>query len=338
MAITGVTELIYGVDDLAPATKFFADFGLPLVEQTDELTRFELREGSSVELRLAGDPALPLSVLRGNGPRLVVWGVDSVAALEDIASALRSAGRPAQLLPDGTLRVADPAGIPIGFRATQRKPVVLDPGQVNAPGAIARWNQHRKWYRRAQPAVLAHVVFSVPDIDAALDFYVRTLSFRVSDISRGLGVFLRADGRSDHHNLFFMKDEQGGVAFHHASFEVENIDEAMVGANYMQRRGWSSAFGIGRHRLSSAVFYFMSNPAGGQAEYLADSDHLTDEWKPRIWDPKFGTFQWANQLHPLLAQEPEWNVRVLEEPLPSFSELVGERFEDMLSDAAVEVS
>ena len=69
------------------------------------------------------------------------------------------------------------------------------------------------------------------------------------------------------------------------------------------------------------MFYYISNPAGGQSEYSADTHYLTDEWKPRLWAPAFGNFHWVGTIPNALREAPEWKVRVLEEPIPPFSQL-----------------
>ena len=217
------------------------------------------------------------------------------------------------------MHTLDDQGIPIGFRVFDRKPVDSKPLMENSPGKIVRWNQHRAWYRRAQPKIMHHCVFGVPDIDKAVTFYTKRLGFRITDISRGLGVFMRCDGRNDHHNLFFLRSD--APAWHHVSFGVDSIDEVMTGADHMQRCGWTSDVGIGRHRISSTLFYYVKNPAGGQSEYSADTDYLTDDWKPRLWEPKFGNFHWVGTVPEMLKTEPEWDVRILEEPIPPFSKL-----------------
>jgi len=40
MSIVGVERVVYGVDDLEKCTKFYKDFGLPLVEETPEGSEF----------------------------------------------------------------------------------------------------------------------------------------------------------------------------------------------------------------------------------------------------------------------------------------------------------
>jgi catechol 2,3-dioxygenase-like lactoylglutathione lyase family enzyme len=318
MSILGVQTIAYGVDDLDACTKFYDDFGVPLAGRDERGADFELPEGSRILLRRADDPSLPPRFADGPGAREVIWGVDSPASLEEIGREL-ARDRDLARAADGTLRTRDDLGIPIGFRVWARVPPAKDTAPENGLGDIRRWNAHRKWYERARPKLIHHVVFGTPDIDAGVAFYTRRLGFRISDVSRGLGVFMRCDGRNDHHNLFLLKMPKLG--WNHASFGVENIDELMTGANHMQRCGWPSDVGIGRHRISSTLFYYMPNPAGGRSEYSADTDYLTDEWQPRLWEPMFGNWHWVGKIPDAFRTAPAWDVRVLEQPIPAFSEL-----------------
>jgi hypothetical protein len=65
----------------------------------------------------------------------------------------------------------------------------------------------------------------------------------------------------------------------------------------------------------------MPNPAGGRSEYSADTDYLTDEWRPRLWEPMFGNWHWVGKVPDAFRNAPAWDVRVLEEPIPPFSAL-----------------
>lgn len=318
MAILGIQSLVYGVDDLERCRRFFEDFGLPLSRCDAKGCDFELQEGSRVLLRRRDDPALPGAYGAEPGVREVIWGTDSEATLQTVAENL-VADRPVRRDPEGTLHTVDDCGIAIGFRVFRRSAPSADAALENGLGEVRRWNRHRKWYRRAVPKVIHHVVFGVPDVDAGVAFYTGRLGFRITDVSRGLGVFMRCDGRHDHHNLFFLRMPQ--LTFNHVSFGVENIDELMTGANHMQRCGWASDIGLGRHRISSTLFYYMPSPAGGRAEYSADTDHLTDEWKPRLWEPRFGNFHWVGSLPENLRTEVPWDARELEEPIAPFSQL-----------------
>jgi catechol 2,3-dioxygenase-like lactoylglutathione lyase family enzyme len=320
MALLGVQSLIYGVDNLDETARFYDDFGLIAERRGDDGLDYVLEDGSTLLLRRNDDPALPPRFSVGAGVRELIWGVDSQDALDGLEASL-SADRKVALDLDGTLHTHDDCGIAIGFRVFVRKPLASIASTENAPGEIRRWNTHRRWVKRAQPRCINHVVFGVPDVDCAVDFYTRRLGFIVTDVSRGVGVFMRGDGRHEHHNIFFLRAPM--VTWDHVSFGVQNVDEVMVGANHMQRRGWKSDAGIGRHRISSAVFYYLDNPAGGKSEYTADTDYLTDQWQPRLWEPRFGNWHWVGKLPTAFLEESEWDVKLSDDPLMSFSELSG---------------
>lgn len=318
MPITGIESLVYRVGDVELCTRFFTDFGLPLKEATAAFARFELAEGSQVIIRHRDDPILPETPMEGDGVCQVIWGVDNERSVDSLAAAL---GKVVDVTrdTDGTVCFVSPFGIPMGLRVYDKRPVVYAPDPVNASGHINRLNQHRKWRQRARPKVINHVVWSVPDYEAAYKFMRDQLNFRLSDHQRGAGMYLRADGTNNHHNTLLLNanapfpDMDGKLRFHHANFGVEDIDEIMVGANHMTRKGWDpSHLGLGRHRIDSALFYYLPCPAGGEAEYGADSDYLDDNWVPRDWiNPLFGFATFAHNLPPFLAEEPEWNFRYI---------------------------
>jgi catechol 2,3-dioxygenase-like lactoylglutathione lyase family enzyme len=314
MAILGIDTLVYGVDDVKTSTRFFEDFGLRLVESSSEESRFELPEGSHVVLRPLGHPSLPQSTVEGPGVREVIWGVDSARSVEALAREL-GADRKIQRDDDGTIHFVTDFGNAMGLREFAKKPVLTAPDPVNSPGRVNRLNQHRKWRLRAYPKVIAHVVFSVPAYRQAAEFMIKRLSFKLSDSQRGFGEYLRADGSNNHHTLLLLNADapipgmDGKHRFHHANFGVEDIDEIMVGANHMTRCGWEpSHLGLGRHRVDSALFYYMPCPAGGEAEYGADADCLDDSWVPREFiQPLFAYSHFVHNLPPFLMQNPEWN-------------------------------
>jgi hypothetical protein len=102
----------------------------------------------------------------------------------------------------------------------------------------------------------------------------------------------------------------------HAAFGCDDIDEVMLGANIMSRRGWvntsrNSSGGLSRHRISSAIYYYVDCPAGGEAEYHADTDYLDDNWVPRAWDFKFGSLLWAHTVPAMFAGENiPWDMKL----------------------------
>ena len=318
MAIVGIESLVYGVDDVGRSTRFFDDFGLTRISADGGPGIFRLPEGSHVQIRAATDAALPAGRLAGTGVREVIWGVDTTAALEALAKGLAVDCEPRRDA-DGTVHFVPPFGLPMGLRVFQRAPVLCAPDALNAPGHVRRLNQHRKWRLRAYPKVIAHVVFALPDYQAATDFMRTRLGFRLSDSQRGVGQYLRADGSNNHHNLLLLNARapfggmDGQARFHHANFGVEDVDEVMVGANHMTRCGWEpSHMGLGRHRIDSALFYYMPCPAGGEAEYGADADYIDDAWVPRDWiEPLFAFSHFVHNLPDFLAKPPAWRFAYL---------------------------
>jgi catechol 2,3-dioxygenase-like lactoylglutathione lyase family enzyme len=318
MAILGIDTLVYGVEDIKTSTRFFEDFGLRLVESSAEESRFELPEGSMLVLRPLGHPSLPQSTIEGPGVREVIWGVDSAQSVEALARGLGT-DRTIQRDDDGTVHFVTDFGGAMGLRVFAKKPVLTAPDPLNSPGRVNRLNQHRKWRLRAHPKVIAHVVFSMPAYRQAAEFMIKRLGFKLSDSQRGFGEYLRADGSHSHHTLLLLNANapipgmDGKHRFHHANFGVEDIDEIMVGANYMTRHGWEpSHLGLGRHRVDSALFYYLPCPAGGEAEYGADADCLDDSWVPREFvQPLFAYSHFVHNLPPFLMQNPEWNFKYI---------------------------
>lgn len=311
MAILGVETAIYCVDDLALCTRFWEDFGLRLLSKDDTESVFEVASGARVIVRRRGDPRLPANYSDKPGVHETIWGVDTQASLDRLVADL-SRDRPIRRDDDGTVHFNADDGMPLGLRVWQKKAFVSVTDAVNSPGRIQRLNQHRQWRARARPKTINHVVFFVDDYVASFEFFRDRLGFRYSDHSRGVGVFARADGTFEHHNIFLLDAKlpvaPGKPGFMHMAFGVDDIDELMIGANYMEKRGWAntsrnSSGGVSRHRISSAIYYYVDCPAGGEAEYHADTDYLDDNWVPRVWDFKFGSLMWAHRVAPMFAAD-----------------------------------
>ena len=322
MAILGVESVIFGVEDLELCTRFWDDFGLVPVTRTAEESVFEVASGSKVVVRHRDDRRLPQVSQSwfqdGLGIRETVWGVDTEAALDKLVEGL-ARDRDVQRDSDGTAHFRADDGMPMALRVWQKRPVVSVPDRVNSPGRIERLNLHRQWRTRARPKTINHVVFFAADYVHSFEFFRDRLGFRYSDHSKGVGVFARADGTYEHHSIFWVNCKVpvapgNKPGYMHMAFGVDDIDELMLGANIMERRGWrntshNSSGGVSRHRISSAIYYYVDCPAGGEAEYHADTDYLDDNWVPRAWDFKFGSLLWAHKVPPIFqTDQPTWDV------------------------------
>jgi len=312
--INGVETIVYGVEDLALCVRYFTDFGLPLSSQSAEEAVFELEEGSTVIVRPLDAATVDGQKLVGFGVQQVIWGVPDRKHFDRLVRKLEAVTT-VTIDADGTARFLDCDGIASGLRIYNKRTIWGAPDPVNSYGNVNRINTHRKWRLRANPKTIQHVVFAVPNPEASWNWYRDNLDFRLSDIQEGFGIFARAPGTGDHHNLYWLNAHlpfpglDGQTRFNHTNFGVEDLDECMVGANYMERRGWpKSIWGLGRHRIASSVFLYLPCPAGGDAEYGADSDVLDDSWVPRTWNAQFGTMSFMHNLQPWIFDEAPWVV------------------------------
>jgi catechol 2,3-dioxygenase-like lactoylglutathione lyase family enzyme len=308
MAITGILSITYVTNDLEAGRQFHEQLGLTLVHASAHGIDFALPDGSSVLLRTEGSPDLPAPLAdQDNGVREVCWAVNDAASLAALAAGI-AVDRPVCWSGETECAFHDDAGLSVRLRLAQLKPISAESDPTNAPGRVERLNQLRRWYDRAIPLQMQHVVFSSPQARAQARFYVQRLGFRISDIQEEGGVFLRAPGSVQHHNLYWQRAEM--TAFRHVSYGVANLDALMAGAAYMARHGVKSRLGLGRHRISSTFFYYMPNPCGGDAEYSTDTDCLDDHWVPRVWGRVFGHIWWLAQGR---EQEPEERMRMATE-------------------------
>jgi catechol 2,3-dioxygenase-like lactoylglutathione lyase family enzyme len=155
---------------------------------------------------------------------------------------------------------------------------------INTPGDRQRIDSASRFYPRAHPRRIGHIVFFTPDMKASEDFYRKRLGFALSDrYAGGAGVFLRYAAESDHHNLFFINRPAGKPELQHVAFELRDIHEMFGGGMYFDRCGWQVEVGPGRHPISSAYFWYFRNPCGGAVEYFCDSDYVTADWKPHAY-------------------------------------------------------
>ncbi len=293
MSILGIDRISYGVEDLARCRKFFLDWGLRLVGEDERALDFETLNGCEVLVRRTDDPRLPAAIEPGSTLREVIWGVAGIADLDRLRGTL---GADAQWREDdGTLRTADPNGLGIGFRITRKRPIDVKGVPINAWGQPGRGvNLRSRFYERAEPIEVGHVVFFTDRLAEAERFYVEKLGFRVSDRYPGRGLFLRCAPEGGHHDLFLLQPPVAKRGLNHVAFAVRDIHEVFGGGLHVSRCGWETDLGPGRHPISSAYFWYVKNPAGGLIEYYTDEDQLDGAWEPRDFQQGPEVFaEWA---------------------------------------------
>ena len=136
---------------------------------------------------------------------------------------------------------------------------------MNTPGTPLRVDAPSPVYERAIPFNVGHVVLFVSDLAEAETFYTEVLGFHVSDRYPQYGTFLRCNPKGGHHNLFLLKSPTGQPKLNHVAYTVRDIHEVFGGGMFLNERGWKTAIGPGRHKVSSAYFWYFDNPCGGEA-------------------------------------------------------------------------
>lgn len=289
MAIAGIQQCEFGVEDIGACARFLTDFGLrPLGEGA-----FEALNGSRVCLQGLNDAGLPPPFEAGSTLRRITWAVDTATGLQRLAQLLADA--PGFRSDEDGVQCIDPNGMGLRFQhSTLREPQLPPPPAMNQWGDARRIDQPSPVYEHASPIGIGHAVLFVEDLEASERFYCDLLGFHVSDRYVGRGVFLRVQARAGHHTLFLLKLPNKRCGLNHVAFTVRDIHEVFGGGLHMSRQGWATFLGPGRHPVSSAYFWYVNSPTGGAFEYYTNEDHLTAQWMPRELEHSVASFtEWA---------------------------------------------
>ena len=98
-------------------------------------------------------------------------------------------------------------GLALAFQVTKRHAYDAKPAPFNVPGLPPQRaiNSRVDFETRGQARSVGHIVFWSDDPDRSMKFYTDRLGFRMTDhVQNKGGVFARAAGSRDHHNLFFI--------------------------------------------------------------------------------------------------------------------------------------
>ena len=139
-------------------------------------------------------------------------------------------------------------------------------------------------------AVIAGVLALAAADGRAADYYGTTepfaseaVYFVLTDRFVGMGPFLRTQVSNDHHSLFMIKTPEHMKGLEHFAFHVAGPTSLIQAGTRLQKSGYESFWGPGRHQMGSNWFWYFKSPLGVAVEYDADMDVLDDEWTPREW-------------------------------------------------------
>jgi catechol 2,3-dioxygenase-like lactoylglutathione lyase family enzyme len=262
--------------DLETALRYYTDFGLELVERRDAALYLGAPGGGPVCLIIEAGPHdefLGLAVEAGTEAEL-----RSLAAAVGVEVTARQE-------PGGGLvaSLKDPSGQVVEVvHGVQGRPLRESPPRVpvNSWAAPVRINAPRP--RALKPAYLerlGHVVLGRQELRRNASWYLDTLGLIASDVEvlaeldEPLVVFMRFDRGptpSDHHSIVVAAAPEDGYL--HAAFESTDVEALGAGAEYLETRGWTKSWGIGRHVLGSQLFCYHIDPHGFEVEQYTDGD------------------------------------------------------------------
>jgi hypothetical protein len=185
------------------------------------------------------------------------------------------------------LVLRDPSGFRVevlhgqtpGAASAQRLPLVQNVGPHRPRVGATQRPPHEP----AQVVRLGHVVLELADFQRTCAWYTQHLGLIPSDVQvlpdgSPAVAFLRlsrGETPTDHHSLALVQGFR--ATFSHAAFEVVDADAIGMGQRVLRERGWTHAWGIGRHILGSQIFDYWQDAWGDKHEHYCDGDLFADD-------------------------------------------------------------
>jgi catechol-2,3-dioxygenase len=284
MAIIKVEDIAhvrFAAPDLALMRGFLEDFGLACFEEGGRLYGKGSDGRPFVHVTQPGEAKFLAVGLRAA----------SIADLETLAAHEGVAVEPLNEPGGGmVVRLTDPDGYCVEVVAGQHTEA---PAPVPAPQFNSAADKPRQRQTiRLEPAPahvrrIGHAVLKVSDFRRSERWWKERFGFLTSDEIEAakdvaLGAFMRCDRGdvpSDHHTIF-LAQLPGPLGLLHAAFEVESLDDLMLGHEYLKARERQAAWGVGRHIMGSQIFDYWKDPFGNELEHWTDGDLFTADDPP----------------------------------------------------------
>jgi len=283
--------------DMTEGTRFYDAMGLE-----------KHAEGGHTVYRCVGRAQDQVRLVPGEkkGIAWVSWGtrpgeIDALSRNLDKANVPMAAAPPG--IENNGLWFRDPDGILVNIIVAEPAPQTRPAVELNNPGT-----QYARLARRGapnrnidtRPRKLGHILKFSTDINRDAMFYTEVLGMKLSDrIGDDLALFLRCGGDSDHHTLAMATSEASGL--HHMSWEMGNVDQLRMRAEYLLKQGYKDGWGMGRHIYGSNYFHYVRDPWMGLNEFYWDIDYIPEgaNWVVETAEAnEESLFQWATMPPP----------------------------------------
>ena len=288
ITVEDVAYVRFTAPDLGLMRAFLADFGLRRVD--DEQGALWMRGAGTdpvVHVTEEGPPAFAGLGLRARS----IDDVERIAAHDDLP--VEEASTPGGGI---VTRLVDPNGFRIDVIAGQSAAEALPLAartDWNIASHVGRGNVSKRVPTGPSTVMrLGHVVLFVDDLAASWTWWRDRFGLLLSDEVRDdegdpVGLFIRCDRGdrpADHHSLNLATVPGRGAGFHHAAFEVRDLDDLMTGHDHLAGAGHKHLWGIGRHILGSQVFDYWLDPWGNRIEHWTDGDLRTAKDPTEVTD------------------------------------------------------
>jgi catechol 2,3-dioxygenase-like lactoylglutathione lyase family enzyme len=267
-----ITDMAYvrlSAPDLGRMEEWLVDFGMVKVH----------RDARRLYMRGIGDaPFLHITELGEPGVISFAYNLRDPGQLAEVARMPGAQGIESMDSPGGgrRVRVRDLNGFWIELIADRERVAPLPPRSlIRLPDGESRV------VKPARVVRLAHTAYMMPNLAEGLAWYQRTLGviptdeLFVGERSNVLGQFDRVDlGDTlvDHHVIFLLTGQRTGM--HHASFQVEAVDDIFFGHDYLRMKSYDHIRGIGRHALGSQIFDYWMSPFDQMHEHWISQERM----------------------------------------------------------------
>jgi len=303
MPYVKVTDLAYArlqSPDLDQAEEFLTNFGMKRAERTRDA------------LYMRGtDPDHHIHVTHLGPPKFrgFAFSVESEDDLKKFTKAPGASGIETMDEPGGgkRVRISDPHGyqmeVVCGMQQLSPLPTrrnILNTGdhKLRRAGELMRLPRGPSEVKR-----IAHGVIMTDNASEKIKWYREMFGLVCSDeVYAGtkdhiIASFNRCDrGETyvDHHVFLCIAGPKTGL--NHISFEVQSIDDVMLGHEHLEKVGkYKHVWGIGRHVLGSQVFDYWQDPWGRVHEHWTDTDVLNIHAEPKLHPVEEGlNSQWGD--------------------------------------------
>src|SRR3546814_263694 len=244
LGVHSIDHFAFEVPDLDEARKFYETFGLDVRDEAGGLGLYTFDHPHRWGLVTAGS---------AKRLRYLSFGIfeDDIDAFDKHLGNLGAKRIPAPSgAEDNGIWIEGFDGLPLNIRVAEKaSPSAKSRFEATSVGPGLAGTIANSKAPKVHPRYLSHFALFTTDVSGAIDYYEKTLGFRLSDRSGPAVAFLHGPHGSDHHLLALVMSDHVGM--HHQSWDVGSIQEVGLGSGQMARAGFTRGWGLGRHVIGA---------------------------------------------------------------------------------------